>query len=86
MHVYKTKKKYNNKGYSFRLVPLPRQRLVDYSGGPPSKGWLGKMEEHWYGSLEVSGSSTGSVKFSLPFFSKMKKNTFGNEHFMMHRI
>ena len=26
------------------------------------------MEEYWYGSPEVSGSSHGSVKFSLPIF------------------
>ena len=24
------------------------------------------MEQHWYGNPEVSGSSPGSVKFSLP--------------------
>jgi hypothetical protein len=26
------------------------------------------MEKHWYGNPEVSGSSPGSVKFSLPIF------------------
>ena len=26
------------------------------------------MEDHWYGSPEVSGSSPGPVKFSLPIF------------------
>jgi hypothetical protein len=42
------------------------QRLVDYLGGPPSKGRIAQMEEHWYGNPEVSGSSPGPVKFSLP--------------------
>ena len=55
---------------SFWRVPPPRQRLVDYSGGPPSKGWIAQMEEHWYGNPEVSGSSPSSVKFSLPIFQK----------------
>ena len=32
------------------------------------KGWIAQMEEHWYGSPEVSGSSPGPVKFSLPIF------------------
>ena len=38
------------------------------SGGPPSKGWIAQMNEHWYGSPEVSGSSPGPVKFSVPIF------------------
>ena len=59
---------YVNKGYSFWLAPPPRQILVDYSGGPPSKGWIAQMEEHWYGNPEVSGLSPGSAKFSLPIF------------------
>ena len=50
----------------FRLVPPPWQRLVDYLGRPPSKGWIAQMEGHWYGNSEVSGSSPGSGKFSLP--------------------
>ena len=31
------------------------------------------MEAHWYGSPEVSGSSPGSVKFSLPIFKNSLK-------------
>ena len=46
----------------------PRQGLVDYSGGPPSKGWIAQMEGHWYDNPEVSRSSLGSIKFSLPMF------------------
>ena len=59
---------YGSKGYSFWLAPPPRQRLVDYSGGPPSKGWIVQMEEHWYGNTEVSGASPSPVRFSLPLF------------------
>jgi len=45
----------------FWLVPPPWQRLVDYLGRPPSKGWIAQMKEHWYSS-DVGGSSLGSVK------------------------
>jgi hypothetical protein len=44
------------------------QRLVDCLRGPPSKGWIAQMEEHWYVNPEVSGSSSGPVKISLPIF------------------
>ena len=30
--------------------------------------WIAQIEEHWYGNPEASGSSPGSVKFSLPLF------------------
>ena len=33
-------------------------------------GWIGQMDEHWYGNPEVSDWSPGSVKFSLPIFQK----------------
>ena len=50
-------------------TPTPfRQRLVDCLGGPPSKGWIAQMEEHWYSNPEVSGSSPGPVKFFLHIF------------------
>ena len=58
----------------FWLAPPPWQRLVDYSGGPPSKGWIAQIEEHWYGNPQVSGSSPGSVKFSLPIFKIILPN------------
>ena len=57
--------------------PPPQQRLVDYSEGPPSKGWIAQMDEHWYGNPEVSGSSPGPVKFSLPIFQNRKKKEEG---------
>ena len=37
---------YGSNGYSFWLAPPFRQRLVDYSGGPPSNGWIAQIEEH----------------------------------------
>ena len=45
--------------------PAKTNSLVDCSGGPPSKGWIAQMEEHWYGIPEVSGSSDSSVKSYL---------------------
>ena len=42
--------------------------LKPETSGLPSKGWIAQMEEHWYISPEVSGSSPGPVKFSLPIF------------------
>ena len=45
----------------------------NYSGGLPSKGWIAQMEEYWYGSPEVSGSSLCPVKFSLTIFRIIKK-------------
>ena len=59
---------YGSKGYSLWLAPPPRQRLVDYSGQCPSEGWIAQMKEHRYGNPEVTGSSPGSVKLSLPIF------------------
>ena len=47
--------------------------LDNYSGGQPCKGWIAQMEEHWYANSEVSGSSPGSVKFSLPIFQIVRK-------------
>ena len=64
---------YRSKGYSLWLALPLRQRLVDYSGRPPSKGWIAQMEEHWFGRPEVSGSSPGSVKFPLPIFQQHKQ-------------
>ena len=52
-------------------IPAKTSRLIEL-GGPPSKGWIAQMEEHWYGNEEISGSSPGPVKFSLPFFFKLE--------------
>ena len=59
--------------------PLPpsRQRLVDCLGEPPSKGWIAQMEEHGYGNPEVSDSSPGPVKFSLPIFQTIFMSAIG---------
>ena len=46
----------------------PWQRLVEYFGRPPSKGWITQMEEHEYSNPETLGSSPGPVQFSLPIF------------------
>jgi hypothetical protein len=42
------------------------EQLVDCMGGPPSKGWIAQMEEHWHLNPEVPGSSPSSAKLSLP--------------------
>ena len=46
----------------------PRLRLVDYSGGPPSKGWiLAQMEEHWYVNPGLGFKSQSSQIFFANF-------------------